>query len=599
MTKSFTIKTLAIIILILMSKIGFSQKNCEKGDKYFNQNLFEDAIKYYQLDIKSKNRKASERAMQKLADCYRITGEFEKAEETYKKILKRKKKDPVNYLNYGLSLKSSAKYAEAILQFQEYITLKPEDPMGKIFMRSCDSAQKWLDETIGKEVKNLEKINTELSEFSPVFYLGERVYFSSSRLGSKRALISFDGGGEIHRTDLYTINLDVIENKETLKTDIANFKEINTPLHEGSACFSSDGKELYFTKTIKGKRDKKTNNILNTLQVFYSHIDSTGKWSVPKSAFFFNSMDYSIGQPSLSKDGNTIFFMSDKPGGFGKTDIYYSIKPTNGKWGNPINAGKEINTFGHELFPYISETGELYFSSNSHPGMGQLDVFKATLENGKWVNIQNLKPPINSIGNDFGIAYDGKNQRGFFSSDRFNGKGAEDIYSFSEEIPLNLTLKNDTLQFKDASVFDDIKYKVTIEMNESEMDLVLNKGVYNLKLNKTFQYKIIAKKNGLPYNTIKFSYATDSISNDIEIKLNTSSKTISLDGYAPVNSLSNSIEKKTVTKEISIIADDHIETAQKCDVNQSGYFKIGYEILPEKQYIIRSNTVITDQVRAN
>src|ERR1700752_3993530 len=121
MTHHAILRIISVLIFLCTVSSVSAQKNCEKGDKYFYQNLFEDAIKYYQLDIKSKNRKASEKAMQKLGDCYRIIGEFEKAEETYRKILKRKKKDPVNYLNYGLSLKSSAKYAEAINQFKEYI----------------------------------------------------------------------------------------------------------------------------------------------------------------------------------------------------------------------------------------------------------------------------------------------------------------------------------------------------------------------------------------------------------------------------------------------------------------------------------------------
>lgn len=565
----------------------FSQKNSEKGDRYFDQNQFETAIKYYLLETKSGNKKASEHSMRRLADCYRIIGEFEKAEDTYRKILKRKKKDPVNYLNYGLSLKSSAKYAEAIVQFNEYILLKPEDPMGKVFLVSCDSAQKWLDETIGKEVKNIEKINTEFSEFSPVLYSQNKLLFSSSRQGSKEALISFDGGGEIHRLDLFSIDMNLISTKENTKTDIVNFKDINSPMHEGSACFSRDGKDIYFTKTVKGKKDSKTNGILYTLQIYYSKMDSTGKWSTPISAFEFNSMEYSVGHPSLSYDEKTIYYMSDKPGGFGKTDIYYSIKQQDGKWGKPINAGNLVNTFGYELFPYITESGKLYFSSNSHPGMGQLDIFSSTYSDNKWSNVQNLKPPINSIGNDFGITLDGKDNRGFFSSDRFNGKGAEDIYSFSDEIPLNISLSNDTLKFSDKNIFDDSKYKLINEKDSTETELSSANGFFFVRLENNIDYILVSKKNGFPYNKINLNLFKDTVTDNFELKLNASSKAITIEGVSTSNKKNPSTEKRAIYISKNENKDDSIYI----EIDNNNCFKFKDLIEPEKQYILFSKLI--------
>ena len=581
------IKVFSMLLLISMVNTVFSQKNSEKGDRYFDQNVFDMAIKYYQLDIHSKNKKVSEYALQKLANCYRISGEFEKAEETFKKILKKKKKEPLNYLNYGLALKNSAKYAEAIVQFAEYVKLRPEDPMGKVFLMSCDSAQLWLDQTIGKEVKNLDKINTELSEFSPVFLNNEELFFSSSRQGSTKALISFDGGGEVHRLDLYTIKVSELETKEIKNQSIVNFKAINTPLHEGPACFSSDGKEVYFTKTIKGKRDKETNEILGTLQVFFSCKDTSGKWSTPKSAFPFNSQDYSVGQPSISKDGQTIFFMSDKPGGFGKTDIYYSVRQANGSWGPPVNAGNQVNTFGHELFPTIAPTGDLYFSSNAHPGMGQLDIFKATLSEGKWSNVNNLKPPINSIANDFGIAFDGDAMRGFFSSDRFNGKGAEDIYSFSEDLPLKLSLASNIIYFPDKSVYDDIKYKLLNEKDSSQTDLVAENGLYALKLVDNESYTLKVSKNGMPYNQIVLYYHTDSVSKDMTIEIHTKEKPVSLEGYffpGKTTEFAQEIE----CSEISVYLEEKQDGIIHIYNNEKGYFKFDNDLDPSKFYKLRS-----------
>ena len=203
------IKVFLAFLLVLSNPI-VAQKNSDKGDKLFDKNLFNDAIPFYELEIKLKNNKTIDHALLKLADCYRITGEFEKAEATYKILLKKKKKDPKAIMNYALSLKSSAKYAEASVQFKEYLKLNPSDPMGEMLFQSCDLAQTWLEETIGKEVRNVEKINTPSSDFAPVFSSPNELVFTSSRFGSKQALISFDGGLEVHKLDLYDVDINSI-----------------------------------------------------------------------------------------------------------------------------------------------------------------------------------------------------------------------------------------------------------------------------------------------------------------------------------------------------------------------------------------------------
>lgn len=564
-------KFLAFLFCIIVSLGIKAQRNSEKADRYFNQNQFESAIKYYLLEANSDNKKAKEYAMAKLADCYRIIGEFEKAEEVYRKILKRKKTVPDNYLNYALSLKSSAKYAEAKLQFEEYIKLKPEDPMGKVYLQSCDSAQKWLDETIGKEVKNIENINTEFSDFGTSFNNNE-LFFSSAREGSKQAFISFDGGGEVHRMDLYKINLAKLLNKNVNLKDIENIKSINSPLHEGTPTFSRDGKEMYFSKTVKGVKNEKNNNILNVLQVFYSKKDSVGNWSTPVSAFPFNSNSYSVGQPCLSTDGQAIFFMSDMPGGFGKTDIYYSTKtPGNKIWSKPKNLGKEVNTFGHELFPTITTDNVLYFSSNSHPGMGQLDVFKSQLIDNIWSNVQNLKPPINSIANDFAITFDDSNARGFFSSDRFNGKGAEDIYSFAFDSPFQLYLCKDSLIFNNNIIYDDIKYKLMNESDSTTEDLATDLLGYKIKLDANKQYTIVLKKSGLPIGKVKLAFKQENAQS-----------------YYTLYSESISVKIKgkllNADNKIKITTTDNVEESIKM-INQESYEVINI-LVPEKEYRI-------------
>lgn len=497
-------KHIILIVLVLQVLLPFTnqaQKYSNKGDRYFDLNLFEDAIKYYDIEASNgKDREYKNYAKKQLAECYRIIGEFEEAEKAYRKVLKSKKNqsDPINYLNYGKSLKSSAKFAEAKLQFEEFIRLSPEDPRGAMYLESCDSAQLWLDANLDKTVKNLEAINSVSPDFAPVFSSEGKIVFTSSRIGSKRAFISFNGGMDIDYLDLYQFNVaDLTGNEEV---PVENVNTINTPKHEGPATFTKDGKEVYFTRTVKGITDKKTNETVNTLQVLYSkYDDSTNTWSEPISAFPFNSSEYSIGQPSISPDGKTIYFISDMPKGYGGTDIYYCTKDDKGEWVFPINAGSKVNTFGHELFPYIADDGLLYFSSNGHPGMGQLDIFHSKYENGEWGQVLNMQPPVNSIGNDFGIVLDGKAKRGFFSSDRFNGMGAEDIYSFAEQSPVEFEITNSTIRFKNTKLFDGLGYSAKDTTGNSIF--VIDRNGYNLiEFDTTVVIEITAKKSIFPVN---------------------------------------------------------------------------------------------------
>lgn len=478
----------------------------EKADRYFDENLFTQAIKYYEAETKSKNKKNKEKAFKRLADCYRITGEFESAEELYRKIIKKYRKDPLNYLNYGLSLKSSAKFAEATLQFQDYCKMAPNDPMGPVYLASCDSAQRWLDESLGKEVKNMVSINSDQSDFSPVLLPDGRVLFCSARPGSKQAFVSFDGGNQQTRLDLYLADLDKIKAVARVETPLARMKAVTTPAHEGPACISHDGKHVYYTKTVKGKKNKSKNSIVSTLQIYHADIDSLGNWTNPVSAFNFNSFEYSIAHPSISQDGNTIYFMSDKPGGMGKTDIYWSVKDSTGNWQEPVNAGSTVNTFGYELFPFIANDNTLYFSSNAHAGMGQLDIFCAKKTHGSFDIIQNLKPPINSIGNDFGITIDSETGYGLFSSDRFNGKGAEDIYSFSTDRAPAIEMRQDTLVITDLRLFDDFNYLLSEDSSGFAVLWAAKNGRFTAVLDENKTYKLSIKKHGLKMTDVLLSY---------------------------------------------------------------------------------------------
>jgi len=490
---------LFIIILFLQTNLTIAQKNLNEGNKYYDRNLFEEAIPYYLKEIDKGTYKTKREAMSQLANCYRLTGRFLEANEIYKKILEKSSyyNKSEHILNYANSLKSSALYEEAAEQFKKYISLEPDDPMGKIYLKSCAMAQDWLNEEEHYFVMNFEQINTEESDFAPCYY-DEGIVFTSSREGSMKKFINFSGNSDELKTDLYYANL-LGRTEENIT--IRNIDQLNSFEHDGSATFSSDGKEIYFTRTVMGTKNRKKNLVLNSLQVFYSK-KNNDSWSEPKSAFSFNSVNYSVGQPSLSADGKKIYYVSDMPGGLGETDIYYSELQKNGKWGPPINIGEPVNTFGHELTPFIYGNDTLFFSSDTHPGMGKLDIFYSVKKDGKWGEIKNMKPPINSIGNDFSLILDPSHNKGFFSSDRFNGNGKEDIYSLYHDEPFKINLIGNKIQFRDYNIYNGLSYKISIEGSNDSKQLIAKKGIVSFKLQEDSVYRISLRKNGFFYDAI-------------------------------------------------------------------------------------------------
>jgi hypothetical protein len=203
---------------------------------------------------------------------------------------------------------------------------------------------------------------------------------------------------------------------------------INSIHHEVAASFSTSGKHIYFAQTKN--LDKIPKDSVNRPKLYRSE-KNNGVWSKPET-FIFNDSTYSFSQPCIDKEEKMFFFDSDIKGGFGGLDIYLSLN-INDKWTDPINLGPIINSPGNEIYPFYDSTGTLFFSSDYHLGIGGYDIFRAIQENGDFVRIENLKSPINSSSNDFGVFYDPMKRVGYFASDRRGGKGKEDIYFFYHE----------------------------------------------------------------------------------------------------------------------------------------------------------------------
>ncbi len=568
----------------------------EKGDRYFDLNLFSEAIPFYLQASEDGTPQEKEAAMIQLGNCYRITGQFEDAEKTFQKILKNKKTPAASYLNYALALKASSKYTEAIESFVKYRTKNPADSVtANRMIQSCLLAQRWLDEEIEYDVNLVDKLNTTAPDFAANYY-ENGIFICSSREGSLKPLINFNGGDASAALDYYF--MDISGPLDSIKEPVQFPGLLNTISHEGPGSFTKDFSTLYITKTVTSAKSKSQKR-LKTLQIFVTKKDSSGNWKVPISAFNFNSFQYSTGHPSISKDGNRIYFMSDMPGGIGGTDIYYAQKQKNGTWGKPVNVGKPVNTVGNELFPFISDDSVLYFSSNMHPGMGKLDIFSTRqVSDSLWAEPANMRPPINTIGDDFAFVKDTKGNRGLLSSDRFNGKGADDIYTFSHHEPFEIHVEGPRIQLLDQTFYDGIIYKLINDSTKAEQVLPTENGYYSANLAPNTSYTLVARKNGFRYAKVTLIRQIPPLGNQISFLLRPMDKTVKLAGtLLKLDSTQTTIVAKMPDAPISLLENETEISNKRTDT--TAHFAFNYELTSGNSYLLIDNESIKLPVTAD
>ncbi len=281
-----------------------------------------------------------------------------------------------------------------------------------------------IEEKSERFIVNILNINSKYSDYAPSFYKGELVFASSRNTNSFSKILH-----ELNNQpflDLYTTV------KTSDKRNIEKLKgTINTKFHESSAAFSKDRKTVYFTRNNYAKRKSRTNTEGTVLLKIYKASYDEGKWKDIEE-LPFSSDEYSMAHPALSPDGKFLYFASDMPGSFGKSDLYVVEINEDGSFGIPENLGNQINTSGRETFPYISDKGTLFFASDGHLGLGGLDIFMAMLNEEGDVGVYNLNEPINSSKDDFTFIINEENKIGYFASNRKGGSGDDDIYGFRQ-----------------------------------------------------------------------------------------------------------------------------------------------------------------------
>lgn len=401
-------------------KKGVAAKLIKKGDEYFDQMWYAEAARIYDIVLEKSNEKHTFELLAKAGDSHYYSGNLEKSYKWYHELNQTFPEQITEdrFLKYTHTLKGTGKYRRAA-QLTKLFRQKREEPLNELE----NVAPPTWKSTALVEIKNLA-INSKYSDFAPMFHKDSEVVFASAQDSS------FLTTRRYRWTNQPFLDLYVAKTKDD-SGDLFGTKKfsrkINTKYHEASVAFSPDQKTIYFTRNNYGKRLKRGKNGINHLKIYQSKLidgDWTDAMEVP-----FNSENYSTGHPSISPDGKKMYFVSDKPGGYGETDIYVVDILANGAFSEPKNLGRGINTNGKEMFPYITEN-TLYFSSNRAMGFGGLDVYKADYDNDTFGIVYNLGEPINGNRDDFSYIVDSSGKKGYFASNRKGGKGDDDIYSF-------------------------------------------------------------------------------------------------------------------------------------------------------------------------
>lgn len=422
--------------LLIVSVTCFAQM--KKAEKQFSKFNYAKAIPAYEKIANGKSAD-KQKAMIKLADCYRILNNYPKAETYYAQAVSiGKVPSEVNY-NYGNVLKSNNKYSEALSQYYVFLEENENSKTAKNAIKSCQEIKYWETKPKEYEVKNIESINTKRSEFSPVV-INNRLVFVAEKVND---IVDFETSSTNNQPFLNIFSSE-IKNNEVKKVKLLS-KKINSTFHDGPITFTNDGKLAAYTR-VNYIVNKKNKNFINRAKIYFSQVNGNS-YSKPKS-FIFNSDDYSCAHPSLNGDGTILFFASDMPGGYGGQDIWM-CKKNGDSWDKPINLGFDVNTSDDEVFPTIKKEGMLYFSSNGLPGFGDLDVFSAKQIEGKWLLNRNEGLYLNSKSDDFGITFL-NDSIGYFSSNREGGKGEDDIYSF-KYTNKNITIDGTVLLTENAN----------------------------------------------------------------------------------------------------------------------------------------------------
>lgn len=540
-------KKIYILIALFVVQIGFSQsEKTKKADKLYKELKYVDAAEAY---LKIALDDADNYVITQLANSYYYVFNTKEAERWYSKALPENK-DPEVRFRYAQMLKANAKYDEANKQMRAFAAAAPSDSRAREFLKDPDYIPRLLADEKKFEVKPIN-INSALSDFGGYFHLNT-FYFTSARTGGRKY-----GWNKEPYLDIYKAQYvkDAFTNVEPLN------EKVNTRYHEGTVAITKDGQTMYFARTNydDGKFVKDTAGIgmVNLFKATMVNGDWDNVERLP-----FNDENYTTQHPALSDDGKTLYFASDRPGGFGGSDMYKVAINTDGSFGTPVNLGAAVNTEANEGFPFVNE-GMLYFASNGHLGLGGLDLFATKIEaNGSFGEIRNLGVPVNSNSDDFSFSFEAATKTGFFSSNRKGGKGSDDIFMATQVAPLcdvnyvvTVKDKNTGAIIANASVtLNDAKgNRVATRTSDAE-----GKVTFKVECNKD----IVLEASATDYeNNTKNVKGTDSTIANVTIELKPIEEII--DTVVHLNPIYFDFDKHNIRQDAAFILDNLVQVMNK------------------------------------
>jgi outer membrane protein OmpA-like peptidoglycan-associated protein/tetratricopeptide (TPR) repeat protein len=475
--KIIALATLITTTLYLSAQTG----KIKKGDKYFSEYSYNKAIEKYE----SLTQKTTE-VNRNLAESYARIGDTEQAEFYYAEVVKAEDKNPKDIYRYSSILSMNGKHAESGKWMKKYAFIASSDSRANQYNANPDYYNLLKKDHEKFSIQNVAA-NSVQEDFGPSYYK-DKVVFASSREGTVSIKRTWNGN-ELPFIDIYVAT----PNEENELTEIEQFhKKINKKYHEGPVSFNKDGNFMVFTRNnYKGRSE---DGIVN-LQLFSSKFVDQ-KWQ-KEQALPYNNNEYSVGHASLTSDGKTMYFASDMPGGKGGVDIYKTTIAEDGSWGEAQNLGDKINTEGNEMFPFIHADGELlFFASDGHLGLGGLDLFTVQLKENKFGKIENLGIPVNSTKDDFSLILDQEMKTGYFASNRTEGKGDDDIYSFKVLKPFSFgkTIKGIAKDTKGNILADSKIVLYDNDGNEIETVTTTENGAYLFSVDPDKEFNLKGNK---------------------------------------------------------------------------------------------------------
>lgn len=477
-----------ILLLAFFTSTTFAQKRL--ADKFFSNYGYVKATELYEEALKDGDD--SEHILTRLGDCYYNNSNSEKAAYWYGKAANKYDIDTEHLYKYIQSLKSIGNYSEANVWIKKFIEIQNDDSRIKDY--DSDNLLKYdqlnsVDKALSITIENLP-INSKFSDFGSFIY-NDQLFFASARgIDDTKKY----GWNKEPFLDLFQVTVKEKDNTlEFGNADLINASKINSDYHEATVAISNDGKTMYFTRDNVTRKNKLNFDKKGTTHLkIYKATLIDGSWEDIKE-LSINDEIYSTGHPTLSPDNKKLFFVSDRQGGIGQTDIYEVDILENNKFSKPKNLGSKVNTEGREMFPFISKDSILYFSSDGHLNLGLLDIFKSNIIKDSISEPQNLGAPYNSGYDDFAYFIDPSNvnKRSYLSSNRPNGNGNDDIYTVYSKA-CSQTIKGITRNKEDKEILSNTAVKLIDETGKIIEEIITSEnGEYEFIMECNKKYTVI------------------------------------------------------------------------------------------------------------